>query len=133
MNNVNIGQDALKPTLPKRVPGQSLTDAYAAQHLTEQEELRRKANAYDQGLAVLAQVEQETALKAQRLNEIHEWLTGRYADAVEALQMYKQRVYAEVLYFIETGQRPLEYPTAMAEFEKNLFNTVSQAGKVAGS
>lgn len=95
-----------KPPLPQRVPGKSLTDAYAEQQMTE---------AADRDL------------RAQRLGELHSWLSERYVDAVEAVHLDRQRVYAEVLYFIETGQRPLEYPTVMAEYEKHLLESASDA------
>jgi len=98
--------------LPQRVPGQSIADAYAAQMTQEQ---------------------QETALKAQRLTDVHEWLMAEYARQVANVQLYKQRVYAEVLYFIETGRRPTDDVAAMAEFEQERYNTVWSVIEKAGS
>lgn len=92
--------------LPKRVPGQSLTDAYAAEQLAEQE---------------------ETRLKAQRLHDLHEWLSEWYISCVANCQLYKQRVYAEVLYFIETGRKPADNLNDMAEFEKNKYSDAEAA------
>lgn len=98
--NINIGQDAVKPPLPQRIPGQSLADAYAAKQLAEQE---------------------ETALKAHRLNEVHEWLIAQYEAAVEAVQLYKMRVYSEVLYLIETGKNPQDNLEELAQFEQDRY------------
>lgn len=106
MNDTKPGRHALKPPLPQRIPGQSLTDAYAAEQLAEQE---------------------ETRLKAQRLDDVHAWLSAWYRSCVVHVQLYKQRVYAEVLYIIETGKLPADDLAAMAEFEKNLYNTALAA------
>lgn len=79
--------------LPQRKPGQSLTDAYAAR--------------------VTAEVA-ERDLKAQRLDELHAWLTQQYLAAAKAEWGRRGgRHMVRALFFVETGLDPDE---ALKEF-----------------
>lgn len=89
---INSVEDIPEPTpIPEPGPAQfgegpSVTDTYARQVVAEQE---------------------DTALRAQRLNDLHAWLWKQYLSAERSGGMGAGHV-ARTLFFVETGEDPGE-------------------------